>query len=139
MREIKFRAWNDTCMLSWGWIRDMGMIGAVLLNVDGYYKVMQFTGLKEKNGKEIYEGDIVIIEDTYKEVILDDGSGPVEPANHLAPVIFNHASFGVDILESGDDFKKSFYDFTSVLDETGQDSFEVIGNIYENPELLKEK
>jgi uncharacterized phage protein (TIGR01671 family) len=98
---------------------------------------MEWTGLKDKNGKEIYEGDIVIIEDSYTNVITDDGKGPIEDANHLAPVIFKGCSFGVDIQESGDCFDARFQSFTAITDENGQDEFEVIGNIYQNPELLE--
>jgi len=109
-----------------------------IMNLDAL-EVMQYTGLKDKNGKEIYEGDIVLIEDTYKERILDDGSGPIEPFNHLAPVVFEHAEFGVKIKDGADIFCSGFWAFAGIEYETGQNEFEVIGNIYENPELLEEK
>jgi uncharacterized phage protein (TIGR01671 family) len=113
MREIKFRAWDkdDLCMRDWDnllshvYAKDKNTI----FN-DSDYEVMQFTGLHDKNGKEIYEGDIV---------------------KH-----FN----GVQVVEWSEDsasFQMNLND--NVLDqEVSFDSqdVEVIGNIYENPELV---
>jgi len=67
MREIKFRAWNKDDdvkeIVCWEIILDDGF--------DKYYSnpntvLMQFTGLHDKNGKEVYEGDIVEINRLYK-------------------------------------------------------------------------
>lgn len=73
--------------------------------------LMQYTGLKDKNMKEIYEGDIISL----------DGGEPF-------PIIFEDAAFKIDL-------------FTNQCPQhIGQERakrFIVIGNIYENPELLK--
>ncbi len=148
-REIKFRALNldNNKMLyqdkDFGYISSRGVdllpLDAVVKNRLQYTNrviLMQYTGLKDKNGKEIYEGDIVLIEDTYKERILDDGSGPIEPFNHLAPVVFEHTEFGVEIKQGADIFYSGFWSFAMIERETGQNEFEVIGNVYENYELL---
>jgi len=151
MREIKFRAWDkrDRFMFL---VREMYWLnkglevddGATVRDcVDGDTgAVMQYTGLKDKNGKEIYEGDILLIPDEYTEPILDDGSGPREEANHLAPIVFKGGQFGVDIQESADVFKKGFTSFQTLEWEdslVSEQRLEVIGNIYENPELLESK
>lgn len=76
--------------------------------------VLEFgTGLKDKNGKEIYEGDI-----------LDDGEG------HIGKVLYNErlASFAYEWGNCGSTFMDLY---TSDM--------EVIGNIHENPELLDEE
>jgi uncharacterized phage protein (TIGR01671 family) len=81
----------------------------------GDYILMQYTGLKDKNGREIYEGDIVE---------TDLGKGVV---------VFDSAAFLIRNLE--DDEYYGFEDFFSLY-EGGCYLVEVLGNIYENPELL---
>ena len=80
--------------------------------------LMQSTGLKDKNGKEIYEGDIVryecCFESYVKEVIYDD----------------KHCSFGTI------DKNEKTFSFDALISDFDVDCFEVVGNKYENPELL---
>lgn len=119
----------------WNW--EQPPHGSNDINIAQYPEKSQlFTGLLDKNKKEIWEGDIVIFEDTYTEPILDDGSGPTEPCNHFSEVIFKNGAFGVDVKDSADCFSAKFYSFDGVDYEIGETEYEVIANIHENPEDL---
>jgi len=127
-REIKFRAWYQDKMhydiekhhvehhsMS-GWGGDVWDFKDWLK----YSKVMQYTGLKDKNGKEIYEGDIIGIFNHHQPEIVE-----------WEPYGCGFGFFSYDSVERGD----GRFEFLS--DWTGSEGYEVIGNIHENPELLK--
>lgn len=130
MRIPKFRAWvkDEKRMLPVGDL-DLDYKLTYLDEGNGYryerdfdeIELMQFTGIKDKNGKEIYDGDIVKFSDCDDDV-------------YVTPVVWdkNYACFGVSF--SGKypisfDYLEEFY--TELKD------IEVVGNIYENPELLE--
>lgn len=116
MREIKFKAWAKNKMwdieemdFSTGFLGIRDSITKKGEGIFGFDKanILQFTGLKDKLGKEIYEGDIIQPEDSKKDVVIfSDG-------------LFHrkHETTKTPIRNLGE--------------------IEVIGNIYENPELLK--
>lgn len=126
MREIKFRAWlkEESRMAE---VSDISFIGEEI-DVYGeegclegwwglnYIELMQYTGLKDKNGVEIYEGDIVEYKDFSGGLLLFK-----EQPKSKGVVKINLAK-GI--------YLKGMGTFE------GQ-KVEVIGNIYENPELLK--
>jgi len=116
-RPVKFRAWkkSENRMVSWEELLSSGKLADVL---SGTYleAFMQFTGLHDKNGKEVYEGDVVAAS------IYSD-----EPPQILE-VKFEQGAFIID-------YKDSESDITTVGWFMGM--LEVIGNIYSNPELLE--
>jgi uncharacterized phage protein (TIGR01671 family) len=117
MREIKFRGWHTSAQK----MLYEDRIGDVLCwKEQGQpLEVMQYTGLKDKNGKEIYEGDIIRIGHPYKGRTY---TGEIVYERYFFTAkdfYFTHHD------NPGDPFESLAY-------------IEVIGNIYENPELLGE-
>mgnify|MGYP001493657480 CR=1 FL=1 len=116
MREIKFRAWDKTFKkmhkvdaIDWfeGWCYcDNEKMD------EGRLELMQYTGLKDANGKEIYEGDIISWFDGEKRNV---------------EIIWKYGSWQIS---DNDEDTMSLFHYEEYVHE-------VIGNIYENPELIK--
>lgn len=115
-REIKFRIWDK---ISGMWLKSFN---ANLLNICylSNVEINQYTGLKDKNGKEIYEGDIIRLKHHIDKRI-----------NVVGKVVFlsEQASFGII-----DDLGQEYPLFRNTTEQ-----IEIIGNIYENLELLEGK
>jgi len=136
-REIKFRAFykEENCMfyscevLEWViWEFSCGEIKVVVQELGTEEKewnvkdvpIMQYTGLTDKNGKEIYEGDVVTIPQDMAEAFgIKEKKGAV---------YFTRGCF-----YAAEDSSASM---TNLALYTGEYTGKVIGNIYENPELL---
>ena len=109
MREIKFRAWdkeNEAMVYPKGILFDARVVyfSCGTLEPHEGYELMQYTGLNDKNGTEIYEGDILLSGDLVDVVTFSEGCFHLKNAGYLISELR---------------------------------VYEVIGNIYENPELLE--
>jgi len=123
MREIKFRVWNLTTQdmqelesidFSNGKVVQVNTDGDRILWPDKECHLMQYTGLKDKNGVEIYKDDVV--------QYLD--------GEYSFSAVVEWGDFGWYLrgIEPNDNFS---------FEDTAPSVLEVIGNIYENPELLE--
>lgn len=128
-REIKFRAWDKQAhdwnkansdgsfplkeMIGWEELRDYEM--DVLDSGGGGLVIMQFTGLKDKSRKEIYEGDILLFGNAiFYQVVFGNGSFRCVVENGLNGKVASGVPLGDMSLRNA----------------------EVIGNIFQNPDLI---
>ena len=114
-RVIKFRAWSPKDKLMC-WFPERKMDDGTIFNYCEPHEsfiLMQYTGLKDKNGKEIYEGDIVQGEKDFVKGVVQ----------------FNESGYWMVM---GHHELSNFFEWDSI-------NFEVIGNIHENPELMETK
>jgi uncharacterized phage protein (TIGR01671 family) len=137
MRDIKFRAWDDGKMIYEKDIwhlsledNDVYRLAKFFCNVRNDCKLMQFTGLKDKNDKEIYDADIVSYGNRLYEVAINFNgfylqryklwNGKFKPAFTYAMSLITSPRKKGDRGENGGVVKDA----------------EVIGNIHQNPELI---
>ncbi len=124
MREIKFRAW-DTYKKIWTEYKiHEGIVFFLDKNTgvwvgkydEGYkeFDLMQYTGLRDKNDTEIYDGDIVIHHSRIYKIIFNAEE---------ARFVLRDDEFELEIPFTNNNSKR----------------MEIVGNIYENPELLGDK
>ena len=121
-REIKFRAWS----ISGNKMRDWESLLPIGMNafVDGkHLEFMQYTGLKDSTGREIYEGDIL------------QPSAYTKSSIARSAVKFHQGYFCLDLAPPYVT-KRRPLNLSLENSNKAENGFVVIGNIYENPELL---
>ena len=131
----KFRAWHNELgrMMSisdmWFNVDSLGEIGLNDAVMNDYITVspdeielMQSTGLKDKNGKEIFEGDI-----------LTNGIDVMSIKRHDTLGFYIDFKGKIDFIADGADLEEFEEDAKEIAD-----SIEILGNIHENPELLED-
>jgi len=137
MREIKFRAWDRETKK---WTTSGYWISTTTQRLEciPQLEVTQFTGLHDKNGKEIYEGDIV--QYFYNlDLATQKFYGVIEFQDMNIEIGYEHdeTRFVGFVLHA--ELNKNGGYFTPIPSTSLVSFLEVIGNIYENPELLEEK
>jgi uncharacterized phage protein (TIGR01671 family) len=126
-KEIKFRAWDKkNKIMTYNPINCINFNGQLLLNDGQYhdiektdYVLMQFTGLLDKNGKEIFVSDVIKIK-CNGDIIIGD-------------VFYNQARCCYMIKHPAG-YNGSFGLYALTIEIC--DEFNIIGNIYQNPELV---
>lgn len=142
MRELKVRAWHkpykQMCQVESLRFDGNGVYTAVLIEEPFYDRklveadeivIEQFTGLKDRNGTDIYEGDIIQFEfwneKYYRQIAYNSAIASYEAITVASPT-------------SKKLRQKAKYSF-SELYKISSKGFKVVGNIHENPELVEEK
>ena len=115
MREIKFRAWDKEEQEMLDWDKFFNLDIAQVFESKGSWGIypMQYTGLKDKNGVEIYDGSII-------RFVLGD----YNIREYVEEVVYSDGAFWCG----------NWLLFDAKMND---DNLEVLGNIYENPELLE--
>ena len=134
MRSIKFRCWDtenkEMLRVQELDFEDTFYGGRLSIRTDQYNDyfdmedmiLMQYTGLKDKNEKEIYEGDIIF--DSFYE--------------RKAKVVFLEGAFWLDYIDNFKEYETIHKRYQLIANYDNKSVLEVIGNIYDNPELLEE-
>lgn len=121
MRDIKFRAWRETekHMYNWNNLLNQNLKNIFTITKSCGYNLMQYTGLKDKNGKEIYEGDII--------KICAEGLG----GEAIGKIVYDEYDLAFELRNEAEELSECLW--------YENQQIEVIGNIYDNLELLEEK
>lgn len=143
MREVKFRAWdkNKRTMVNGGSFFDVSqtqgvdrwVFGMDVFNHPDNVELMQYTGLEDKNGVEIYEGDIVKMP---ADLWIGKESVGKAKGTFRSDVFVEYVGGSFRLNKPGDD-SDNYYGVINYSTNSKAAVLEVIGNIYENPTLLE--
>ena len=136
MREIKFRAWIVPIAKMVGWEVIRKECDRFSLLQDTKFVFMQFTGLLDKSGKEIYENDIIVKKG---HIWFDEGK-----PNYRGTVEWIYSQWQV-VAHCVNSDKRGISDGINEginnegIEEGQWSDWEIIGNVFENPELIREE
>jgi uncharacterized phage protein (TIGR01671 family) len=143
-RQIKFRAWDGRRMRTVWKATFVGSNPTVFFTATQYNEpgalpmdddrlsLMQFTGLQDKAGRDIYEGDILRLDTVIEADMLFDT--PERHLRALFKVVYkdDYACFDVEEIEDPEEEPVGGWS----LMKDCQNDWEIVGNVYENPELI---
>ena len=133
-RELKFRLWDDVLKVMYTpeMNEEVPNLWSIPESKGGIVKyahgvLMQFTGLTDSSGAEWFEGDIIALNNEYEE----------EDDDTKAIIVFEWGAFRIQYIEAGKPFEQDGHKVNAgSIKPLDLRMFTVIGNIYENPELL---
>lgn len=133
MRPIKFRAWTGKKIISWDVLKNLKtiMLSLILEGLHRDYIPMQSTWLLDKNSKEIYEGDIVKRDDKSQGKWWRFAVVEIDP-----DIQFNCSPIKeVDGIKNSSNYTFRYWQFAY---KDTENHLTIIGNIYENSEIIEQ-
>lgn len=160
MREIEFRGYDESCGLwRYGFLLFDGRLTYIAQLIQGKIvrwrvnpnTVGQFTGLLDKNGKKIFEGDNLRVRE-YENLLMNEFSDDADrfdmftleeirgklKVEYVSPVVFLDGGFQISTHDNDFDMFLACL-FGDMKRSSPSFEFEVIGNIHDTPELLENK
>ena len=116
MRDLKFRAWNGKSFAYYG-------VGMPIYNVNRFH-VSEFTGMKDRDGKDIYENDIIHLENWNDHILEDSGLD----SDETRVVFFKDGAFNLVAIDG-----EAYCTMSYMNSELAR----VVGNIHQSPGILR--